>query len=110
MSRRASAIASVARILRRLPARDTAEDRPDGHAETRQIALAQDVARHDLAAGEQIAARPAVLHQDARLLVHLHAEIGEGDAGPERPGVKGRLVEPLRPVRLLRLEAARAAI
>src|SRR3974390_3490330 len=98
MSRRASAIASVARILRRFPAGDAAEDRPDGHAETREVPLAEDVAGHDLAAGEQIAARPPVLHQDARLAVHLDAEIGEGNAGPQRPSAIRRLVEALRPV------------
>ena len=33
----------------------------------------------------------AVLHHHARLVVHLDAEIGEGDAGPQRIAVKRRL-------------------
>jgi hypothetical protein len=53
------------------------------------VALAEDVARHDLARGEDVVRGLAVGHQHARALVHCDAEVGERDAGPKRPGVEG---------------------
>ena len=52
----------------------------------------------------------AVLHQHPCPLVHLHAQIGEGDARPHRIAEKGRRVDRPRPVRLGRREALGAAV
>src|SRR6476469_810231 len=77
----------------------------DGHADAREIPLAEDVAGHDLARGEYVARGPAGGHQHARAIVDRHAEVGEGDARPQRITVEGRRVDGARPVRLRRGEA-----
>src|SRR6185312_9366383 len=88
MSRRALASASVSCMSCRLLSRDAAEHRADRHAESRKIAAAQDVACHDLARGEQVGGGLAVLHDHLRLVVHPDAQIGEGDAGPQRVAIE----------------------
>src|SRR5690242_18289150 len=95
---------------RSLLARDAPEGRADRHADAREIALAQHVARHDLARGEDVGRWPAVVHAHARLLVHAHAEIGEGDSRPQRPGEIRRRVDRAGPVRLRRIDVRGRAI
>src|SRR5665213_3713364 len=110
MARRASAVASVSRIPGGLLSGDAAEHRADGHAKSGEIAASENVAGHDLAAGEQVGGGPAVLHQHPRLLVHLQAEIGKRNAGTQRVAVEWRLVDRTRPVRFRRRQAFGAAI
>src|SRR5713226_9297703 len=97
-------------ILRRFPSGDPSEHAADGHAHSGRVAFAQHIAGHDLAGGEHVGRRLAVLHQHARLLVHAGAEIGEGDAGPHRVGIIRRRLDLPRPMRLRRREALGAVI
>src|SRR6266403_5787241 len=97
-------------ILRRFPSRDSSEHAADGHADAGGVAFTEDIARHDLARGEHVGGRLAVLYQHARLLVHAGAEIGEGDSGPHRIGIIRRRLDPPRPVGLGRDQSLGAAI
>src|SRR5687767_423666 len=90
---------------RGLLASDPAENRPYRHADPGDIALAQNVPRHDLPGGANVLREPAVLHDHARTLVRLESQVGEGYAGAEGIPQKRRRVEPLGPVTLLRREA-----
>src|SRR5216683_2204523 len=87
-------------MARGLFSRESAERRPDRHADTRDITLAEDVARHDLARREDIGRRRIVLPEHLRALVHRDAEVGEGDSGPQGIGKEGRRIERARPMRL----------
>src|SRR6185437_12598934 len=102
--------ALVANKTRGLPSGDAAENTANRHADSRRVALAEHVARHDLAGGEHVLRRGAIRHHDARIAIHAHAEIGEGDAGPHRIGVVGRRVDRPSPVRFWRREAFRPAV
>src|SRR3546814_5468933 len=75
---------SVRSMARGLLSGDAAEHAADGHADAGQIALAQHVAGHDLAGSEHVGRGAAVCHQHPGMLVHLDAEVGEGDAGLQR--------------------------
>src|SRR3984957_4576039 len=101
---------SVSCIPRRFPAGDAAEHAADGHAHPGGVTLAEHVAGHDLAGSEHVGGRLAVLHQHPRLFVHAGAEIGEGDAGAHRIGIKGRRLDPPRPVGFRRRQTFGAAI
>src|SRR6188768_1964550 len=101
---------SIPGILRRFPSGDPSEHAADGHADAGGVALAEYVARHDLAGGEHVGGRLAVLHQHAGLPVHAGAEIGEGDARPHRIGVIGRRLDLAGPMRLRRRQPFGAAI
>src|SRR3569832_2338498 len=94
---------------RSLP-REAAEHGADGHADAGEITLAQYVAGHAAAGGKHVARRLPAFEHDARLLVHLDAEIGEGDAGPQRFGVVWWFVDALRPVRFRDGEAGGRAV
>src|SRR5687768_14940100 len=64
----------ISGILRRFPSGDPSEHAADGHADAGGVALAEHIARHDLAGGEHVGGGLAVLHQHARLPVHAGAE------------------------------------
>src|SRR6266481_1841313 len=106
----ASLMGSVTRMNGGLPARDPAEYGSDGHAEAGQVALAEDVAGHDLAGRPQVLDRAAVLHQHAGALVDADAQVGERDAGAQRVPEKGRGVDGAGPVRLGRGEPRGGAV
>src|SRR5256885_10562298 len=95
---------SASGMLRRLPAGDPAEYRSDGNPESRQMALPEDVASHDLARGVEVLRRLAVREEDAGVAVHFDAEIGEGDPGPQGIGRIRGAVDGDRPVALGRIE------
>src|SRR6202045_2384291 len=105
----ASLMGGVTRMNGGLPARDPAEQGSDGYAEVGQVALAEDVAGHDLAGGPQVLDRAAVLHQHPGALVDADAQVGEGDAGAQRVAQEGRGVDGPGPVRLGRGEAGGGA-
>src|SRR5438270_3451619 len=75
----------TADMPRGLLARDAPEGRADRHADAREVALAQHVARHDLAGGEEVFRRGAVRELHARRTVHRDAEVGERNSGTKRP-------------------------
>src|SRR4051812_43488913 len=100
---------SASGMFRRLSSGDPAEDRSDGHPETGQIALPEDVPCHDLARGVEVLRWLAGFQEYARVAVHFHAQIRESDPGAERIGAEGRLVYRHRPVALGRVEAFRRA-
>src|SRR6202158_6259587 len=106
----ATLVGSATRMGGGLPARDPAEHGSDGHAEAGQVALAEDVAGHDLAGRPQVLHRAAVLHQHPRALVDADAQAGEGDAGAQRVAQEGRGGEGPGPVRLGRGEPRGGAI
>ena len=88
---------------------DAAEGCPDGHAHSGGIALAQHIASHHLAGNEQVVAgAPAKAHGGG--LVNLQAQVGEGDAGPQRIAEEGRGIDGSRPMCLGRLHALGAAV
>src|SRR6202795_1043883 len=93
-----------------LPSRDATERRADRHADSRDITLAEHVARHDLAGGEDVGRRAIVLPDDLRPLVHCDAEVGEGDAWPQRIRKERRRIERPRPMALGRRQSYRRAI
>src|SRR5262245_64471627 len=93
-----------------LHAGEPANDRADRHAHTRDISLAQDVARHDFTGGVDVAARLTTRHDDARAIVYLQPQIREGDARPEWIAPERWSVDPLCPVRLFGHEALRVAV
>src|SRR6185437_12659876 len=101
---------SGADMARGLLARDAPERGADRHADPGEIALAEDVAGHDLARGPDVLGEPAVLHAHAGLVVDADAEVGEGDAGAQRPRVVRRRVDAARPMGLRRRDSLRAAI
>src|SRR5438067_1961021 len=96
---------SASGMLRCLPAGDPAEHGPDGHAKSRQVALPEDVARHDLAGCVEVPGRLPALQEDARVAVHFHSQISEGDPGPQGIGREGRSIDGHRPMALWRIEA-----
>src|SRR5258706_882376 len=79
---------------------DASESGADRHADTGEIALAEDVAGHDFAGGENVVRRLVVVHDDLGALVDSDAEVGEGNARPQRIGEKRWRVEGSRPVGL----------
>src|SRR2546427_10050729 len=81
----------------RLPSRDLSEHRSDRHAKPGEIALADNVARHDFSGREDIRGRTESLHLGA--FVHPHAEIRERYPRPERISIEGRFVVGMRLVR-----------
>ena len=91
-----------------LPSGDAPEYRADGHAEPGQVALADNVAGHDLAGRENVGARAKPLH--FRSFIHFHAEIRKRDSRPQRIAVEWRQVDGLRPVGLRWIETFGAAV
>src|SRR5438132_13630575 len=91
---------------------DTPEPRADGHTEPGQVALADNVARHDLACGEHVGARTMALHQPLYLssFIHFHSEIRKRDSRPKGIAEERRPVDRLRPVGLRWIEAFSAAV
>src|SRR5205807_9459332 len=87
-------------MARGLLSRDAAERGADRHADSRDVALAQHVARHDLAGGEDVGRRAIVLPEHLRPLVHCDAEAGEGDTRPQRIRKEWRCTERPRPMTL----------
>src|SRR5215469_2996801 len=84
---------------------DSSEYRADRHSQAPEIALAQDISRHDFTG------RVHVFHAlDLRLFVHYYAEVRECDAGAERIGKIWRRIDLLRPMCLVDRESARAAV
>src|SRR2546428_4005963 len=75
-----------------LLAGDAPEGRADGHADSGDVALAQHVAGHDLACGEDVLRGPTVVQNHLRALVDRDAEVGERDARPQRIGEVRRRV------------------
>src|ERR1043165_527555 len=67
----------------RLHAGDAAECRADRHADACGVALAEHVAGHHLAGDKKVRAGAAA-EVHGGFVVHLQAEVGEGDAGLER--------------------------
>src|SRR5678816_2910573 len=89
-----------------LPPRDATEHGADGHAESGQVALAEDVAGHDLTRGPEVGHRAAVLHEHVGALVDAYPEVREGDPRAQRVADEGRGVDGPGPVRLGRGEPA----
>ena len=93
----------------RLLARDHPERGADRHADAGGVSLAEHVAGHHLARGEEIGAGAAAeMHRGA--LVDLEAEVRERDARPQRVAGEGRRVDRSRPVRLRGRQALRSAV
>src|SRR5579863_1753252 len=86
-----------------------AENGADRHAKPGEIALAENVAGHDLTGGENIRRSPAIAHLDRSVLVHFHAQIGECDAWTQRICEERRRIEFPCPIRLIRIQSPRAA-
>src|SRR3989454_8984136 len=91
-----------------LPSGDAPEYRPDGHAEPRQVALAENVAGHDLTRRENIGASAQPL--DFGSFIHFHAQIRKRDSRPQGIAVEGRPVDSLRPVGLRGIETFSPAV
>src|SRR5579871_2814743 len=108
MMRAPSAIGSLCRTGC-FPPGDAAENGTDGHTQSAQVTLSQNVARHDLAGGENIRAEAAV-HADGRRFIDLDAQVGEGKAGTQGVAAEGRRVDGLRPMRFRRNQSSGAAI
>src|SRR5205823_2621693 len=85
-------------MARGLLSRDAAERGAERHAASSNIALAKDVAGHDLAGGEDVSRRGIVLPDHLRTFVHRNAEVGEGDARPQRICKERRRIERPRPM------------
>src|SRR5437762_855912 len=81
----------------RLLSCDAAEDRSYRHAKSGEIALADDIARHDFSRREDIRRRPEPLHLSP--LIDAHTEIGECDPGSQWISIEWRFVDRLRPMR-----------
>src|SRR5580698_3483225 len=87
-----------------LAACDSPEHGSDGHAEPRQISFAENIAGHDLAGCENV-----VVSVNRGSFVHADAEISKRDSGTQRIGAERRSIEPLRPIRFVRIQSPRAA-
>src|SRR6266850_3005353 len=98
IKRSPSAMRLLSGCTRSLPSGDAAEYRADGHTEPRQVALAQNVARHDFTCRENVGAGAEPLHLGS--FIHFHAEICERDPRPQRIATEGCPVDGLRPVGL----------
>src|SRR3989442_3233128 len=103
-----SEIGSVTCGTRGLPSGDTPEHRTDRHSEPGQVALTENVARHDLARRENVGVRSQALRLSS--LIYFHSEIRERDSRPQRIAVERRPVNSLRPVRLWWMDTFRAAV
>src|SRR2546427_9632912 len=103
-----SAIRSVTGGTRSLPSGNTSEYRTNRHPESGQVALAENVAGHDLACRENVWVRSEALHLSP--LIHFHSEISERDSRPQRIAMERRAVNGLRPVRLWWMDTFRAAV
>ena len=88
-----------------LPPGDTSEDRPDGHAEAGEIALAQDRARHGLTGRPEVALSDRISRAALGVLVNFQPQIGEGHAGAQRVAVKRRLGDRACPIGFRRRKA-----
>src|SRR6202521_1526810 len=97
-------------MARGLLSLDAAERGADRHADSRDVALAQHVARHDLAGGEDVSRRAIVLPDHLRPLVYRDAEVGEGDTRPQRIRKERRRIERPRPMALGRRQSRCGAI
>src|SRR5437016_2670731 len=105
-----SCASSVERMACGLRAGNSAEHRPYGHADTGNIALAQDIARHHFARREYVVGELAPAHQHTRVLIYFQAQVSEGDARSQWISEVRRTVEALGPVCLLRRESLGATI
>src|SRR5688500_187414 len=94
----------------RLLTGNAAEDGADRHPDAGEIALEEDVPRHDFPGSVDVLSRLTVRHQHARERIDLETEICERDPRPERIRPERRSVEPLRPVCFVRTESLGTAI
>src|SRR5207302_3234023 len=92
-------------MARGLLSRDAAERGADRHADSRDVALAEDVACHDLASGEDVSRRAIILPEHLRPLVHRNAEVSEGDTRPQRIRKEWRCIERPGPMALGRRQS-----
>src|SRR5580704_3572338 len=88
---------------------NSSENGPDRHAEPGEIALAQNIAGHDLTGCENIRRSPAIAHEDGGAFVHLHAQISKCNPRTQRVREERGCIELARPVRFVRTQAASAA-
>src|SRR5689334_23349630 len=103
-----SAIRSSSGGTGRLLSCDAAEDRSNCHAESGEIAFADDIARHDFTCREDIRRRPEPLNLSP--LVDAHTEICECDSGAQWISIERWFVDRLRPVRFDWRESFGAAV
>src|SRR5256885_11853319 len=97
-------------MARGLLSRDAAERGADRHANSRDIALAEDVAGHDLAGGEDVSRRGIALPEHLRPLVHRNAAAGEGVIRSQRIRNERCWIDRRRPMALGRRQSRCAAI
>src|SRR5271155_4539697 len=88
-----------------LPPRNVSEGGADGHADTGDVALAEHVAGHDFAGGENVGRRTTVAQDNLCAFVDGHAEVSKRDAGAQWVGEERRRIDGPRPVRLGRLRS-----
>src|SRR5690554_4446521 len=80
---------------------NTPKHGPDGHAETRYITLAKDIARHVFAGQKDVLSLAAIRHSQACPFIYFATQIGKGDTRTQRVAVVRRFIDTLGPVGLL---------
>src|SRR5438093_1669063 len=103
-----SAMTSATCCTRRLPSRNTTKHRSDSHAKSREVAFAENIAGHDLTRREDVGVSAQTL--DFRPLIHLHAQVREGDSRPKWISIERRPIDHLRPVGFWRIDTFGPAV
>src|SRR5207237_2738826 len=108
ISRSPSATGSGTGGTRSLPSGDASKHRADRHSEAGKVALAENVAGHDLARGENVRVRSQALHLGS--LVYFHSEVRKCNSRPQRIAIERWPLNGLRPVRFWRVNTFCAAV
>src|ERR1700681_4948698 len=87
---------------------ELAKYRPDRQAESGQVALCQNISRHDFSGCINILERLAILIENPRLVVYGDAHVRKGDTWSKRKPVEWWAVDRHCPVTLAGINATRA--